>query len=38
MGRIEYRKGLANIIAETYALRCRCIRPISNTEVTCDKL
>ncbi len=38
MGRIEYRKGLAHIIAETYAFRCRSIRPIFNSEVKSDKL
>ena len=38
MGRIEYRKCLAHILAERYAFRCRCIRPIFNSEVKSDKL
>ena len=38
MGRIEYRKGVAQIIAESYAFRWRYICPIFNTEVKTDKL
>ena len=38
MGRIEYRKGLTHIFAETDAFRWRYIRPIFNTEVKSDKL